>query len=255
MKAFLVLVSALLATACADMRTAEGLRSGTVGTIQSPPQTSAEIGDTQRRLHALGFYNGPIDGVWGHETRAAVERYQQSRGLAMTGRIDEPTRAALRAPPPRLVTLSEATDVRTVQNRLRQLNHYNGPADGVWGASTQAAMENFQRSRGLPAGQTDTATLSAMGLDPAAFPARNASTAIIREPLDPSVVRGIQQRLRSHGYYNGRVDGIWGPNTERALAQFQRSRGIEPNGHLTPTTASALGMDPNNLSLTAVPRR
>lgn len=254
MKAFLVVISGLLMTACADMRTAEGPRSGTVGTVQTAPQTSAEVRGTQQRLTALGFYDGPIDGVWGQDTRAAVERYQQSRGLAMTGRIDEPTRAALRAPPPRPVTLSDATDVRTVQNRLRQLNYYNGPADGVWGTSTQAAMENFQRSRGLPIGQTDTATLSAMGLDPAAFPARNRATAVIREPLEPSVVRGMQQRLRQHGYYRGRIDGIWGPNTERGLAQFQRSRGIEPNGQLTPMTASALGMDPNNLSLTAVPR-
>lgn len=252
MKVFLVMISMLLVAGCADMRT-NYPQSGSVGT--SAAQSSWEVRDTQQRLQAMGLYHGPIDGVWGPETRAAVERYQHSRGLAVTGRIDESTRQAMRTPPPTPVTLTDATDVRTVQNRLRQLHHYDGPADGVWGPSTQAAMESFQRSRALRVGQVDTATLSAMGLDPAAFPARNAATAVIRDPLEPGVVRGIQQRLRQHGYYNGRIDGIWGPGTERALAQFQRSRGLEPNGQLTPTTASALGLDPNNLSLTAVPRR
>lgn len=251
MKLGIVIVGALLTAACADMQATRPSQSGTLA--GTPAQPSAEIRDAQQRLQALDLYQGPLDGIAGPDTRAALERYQQNRGLTVTGRVDPPTLAALRAPPPAPVTLSSATDVRTVQNRLRQLRHFDGPADGVWGPGTQAAMENFQRSRGLRIGQVDTATLSAMGLNPASFPVRDAAAVPIREPLQPGVIRGIQQRLRQQGYYTGRVDGIWGPSTERAMAQFQRSRGLEPSGHLTPTTASALGLDPNNLSLTAVP--
>jgi len=250
MKVLPLVLGALLVTASADRATADILQTGNDGTA-----TVWEVRDAQQRLQALGFYTGYVDGVWGPETRAAYARYQQSRAAAVADRADPP-RSGVRPPLPRPVTLSDPTDVRTVQNRLRQLNLYEGDADGVWNPGTQAALESFQRSRGMPVGQIDTGTLSAMGLDPAAFPARTAAAdAAIREPLEPGVIRGVQRRLRLHGFYGGRIDGIWGAGTERSLAQFQRSRGIEPTGHLTPATATALGLDPNNLSLSAVPPR
>jgi hypothetical protein len=42
----------------------------------------------QRALADLGYYNGPIDGVIGPGTMAAIERYQADNGLAITGRIN-----------------------------------------------------------------------------------------------------------------------------------------------------------------------
>lgn len=257
MKTWLVLAGAMLVTACAgstpSTTSSTAARPATIVTA-AQGEPSAEVRDAQQRLHTWGYYNGPADGLWGPETKAAVERYQQSRGLPMSGRLDDATRNSLRVPGVAPVTISDPTDVRTIQNRLRQLGHYNGSADGVWGTDTQIAMENFQRSRGLDAGQINVATISAMGLNPNAFPTRTAAApASYREPLDPGVVRGVQQRLRQYGYYNGRIDGRWGPATERGLTSFQRSRGLEASGHLNPTTASALGLNPNNLSLSAVP--
>lgn len=251
-----VIATALLVTACAGSTTSTtsttASRPASVAAVQTEP--AAEVRDAQQRLQTYGFYNGPADGLWGPETKAAVERYQQNRGLTVTGRLDDATRNSMRVPGVSPVTISDPTDVRTIQNRLRQLGHYNGPADGVWGTDTQVAMENFQRSRGLDAGQVNVATVSAMGLNPNAFPTRTASVpASYNAPLEPGVVRGVQQRLRQYGYYNGRIDGRWGPQTERGLSAFQRSRGIEMTGQMNPTTASALGLNPNNLSLSAVP--
>jgi hypothetical protein len=48
---------------------------------------NADIKAAQRYLIALGHYNGPVDGVAGSATRAAVQRFQASRGLAQTGTI------------------------------------------------------------------------------------------------------------------------------------------------------------------------
>lgn len=266
MRTLVVVAGLLLLAACAASHPTNSSYPAQSTSIN--PQPSAEIRDTQQQLRAAGMYVGPIDGLWGPDTRAAVERFQQSRGLAVTGRLDDPTRLALRrvnsASP---VSLNDSTDVRAVQNRLRQLNFYRGPADGVWGSSTQVAIEDFQRSRGLPVGQVTEATVAAMGLDPAAFSTNVAAApaygtnyaqthrAASAHPLDPAVVRGIQQRLRQLGFYSGRVDGVWGPGTRTALERFQRSRNLEATGDLNPTTASALGLDPNNLSLSAVPRR
>ena len=37
-------------------------------------------------------------------------------------------------------------------------------------------------------------------------------------------VREVQRRLRSLGYHPGRVDGLYGPRTERAARRFQETR-------------------------------
>lgn len=263
MKKLIVLTAPLLVAACVspDNYNAAPRTVAAAPRIEAPAvQPSAEVRDAQQKLRELGFYDRPVDGIWGPETRTAVERFQGYRGVAVTGALDGPTLNAIRtADAAMAVSLSDPTDVRTVQNRLRQLNLYNGAADGVWGSDTQVALESFQRTHGLRVGQLTPATVSALGLNPAAFRPGVASAAspTMSEPLQPNVVRGIQGRLRQLGFYRGAADGIWGPNTRNALADFQKSRGIEASGVLTPTTTTALGFDANNLSgsIAAAPRR
>lgn len=222
------------------------------------PQPSAEVRDAQQQLRTIGLYGGPLDGLYGSETRSAVDRFQRNQGLAVTARLDDRTLGALRREAARSaepVALSDPTHVRTIQNRLRQLGFYDGAADGVWGPEIQRALERFQRGRGLAVGHVTRPTLVAMDLDPDVFPRSTTARADTRadkgEPLEPVVVRGIQQRLRELGFYPGAVDGLWGPGTQAALEGFQRSRGLADVGTLNPMTASALGLDPNDLSESA----
>ncbi len=48
-------------------------------------------------LRAAGFYSGPIDGRFGPRTSQALKDFQRSKGLRMTGRIDNRTERALMA--------------------------------------------------------------------------------------------------------------------------------------------------------------
>ncbi len=250
MKRLVVLAAALLLAACADVH--GSAPSGTAATAPAAVQPSAEVRDTQERLGAYGLYDGPIDGLWGPETQAAVERFQRGHGLAVTQRLDPPTLNAIRsANASAPIPINDPTAVRTVQNRLQQLKFYSGPADGVWSLQTQQALERFQQARGLQVGQLNEATVAAMGLDPVAFPQASQASVAGGSPLEPGVVRGVQRRLRQLGFYSGRIDGVWGERTHVSLERFQRSRGLEATGHLTPETASALGLDPNNLSASA----
>lgn len=50
----------------------------------------------QQLLAVLGFYEGPIDGIHGPMTKAAVQDAQKSYGLPITGRVDPGTLAKLR---------------------------------------------------------------------------------------------------------------------------------------------------------------
>jgi hypothetical protein len=60
---------------------------------------------------------------------------------------------------------------------------------------------------------------------------------------DPAqVVANVQSALQQQGYYQGEIDGILGPQTRAALAEYQSAQGIEPTGVVDEPTLETLGM-------------
>lgn len=57
-----------------------------------------------------------------------------------------------------------------------------------------------------------------------------------------SEVSNIQTRLKELGYFNDRVDGIFGSRTKEALIAFQRDRGLTADGIAGKNTLEALGV-------------
>lgn len=53
------------------------------------------VRQAQDQLHAAGLYNGPIDGIMGPDTRAALTRFQMQSGLQRTDTLDDQTFARL----------------------------------------------------------------------------------------------------------------------------------------------------------------
>jgi len=143
------------------------------------PQAQKEV---QRHMKELGVYSGAVDGIWGRDSQEALERFQQTRGLQVTSNLNQATLATMGLKPAELLSLGDhsramaghdvqgtslkAEAIRTIQGRLKQIGLYSGDADGIWGDSTQAALERFQRDRGLQvSGRLDPNTLTTMGLD------------------------------------------------------------------------------------------
>lgn len=56
-------------------------------------------------------------------------------------------------------------------------------------------------------------------------------------------VRTVQSKLKRWGYYDGSVDGIFGPLTEKAVKKFQKNNGLTADGIVGAKTAAALGMN------------
>lgn len=147
----------------------------------SQPLSSGAVAMVQEKLQQAGVYAGRPDGVWGPESQAALERFQQTRSLQVTGQLNPATAATLGIPQADLLATRAAPApaaaaspdpispavIRNVQQRLRALGFYRGGVDGSWGAGTQTAIERFQQGRGLqPTGQVNPLTLQALGLDP-----------------------------------------------------------------------------------------
>lgn len=53
----------------------------------------------------------------------------------------------------------------------------------------------------------------------------------------------VQEKLKALGFYDGPVNGDFGPYTQAALAQFQLSQPLPASGSLDETTMAALGIE------------
>lgn len=67
------------------------------------------------------------------------------------------------------------------------------------------------------------------------------------QPLAPGSVQVVQDRLRQQGLYTGRVDGVWGGDSQAALTQFQQTHELQVTGQMNQATAALLGLDPAQL--------
>jgi len=83
----------------------------------------------------------------------------------------------------------------------------------------------------------------AWGYDPGANYYYDGPIYASNPEMDPGqVVANVQSALQEQGYYQGEVDGILGPQTRAALAEYQSAQGLEPTGTVDEPTLETLGM-------------
>lgn len=113
----------------------------------------------QRELATRGYDPGPVDGVQGVLTRAAVMAYQHDKGLPVRGEADAKVLEHLvlgkAATKPKRAAAPTPTDtialVKSVQQVLAEMGYNPGPVDGIPGAGTRTAIERFERAHRLKA--------------------------------------------------------------------------------------------------------
>ncbi|MFO1069984.1 MAG: peptidoglycan-binding domain-containing protein [Geminicoccaceae bacterium] len=59
--------------------------------------SSTDVLTAQRLLRGLGYYNGPLDGDFGPQTRSAVIAFERARGLPQTGTVTPALLGQMRA--------------------------------------------------------------------------------------------------------------------------------------------------------------
>ena len=60
--------------------------------------------------------------------------------------------------------------------------------------------------------------------------------------LTPDMIRSVQQTLAQDGSYRGRIDGVWGPQTEAAVRDYQQQHNLNPSGRLDRDTLAAMNL-------------
>lgn len=131
-------------------------------TSAAPARARAEIiADIQRELAQRGFYDGPIDGLYGPKTDIAIRDFEHAAGLKPAMDANEallrtivrsplkaPAKAAARDPIAELLAPSKR--LIAVQRALADFGFGQIRPTGTLDPATRAAIEEFERYRRLP---------------------------------------------------------------------------------------------------------
>ena len=164
---------------------------------------------------------------------------------------------------------SQGDAVFELQALLKLLGYYTGSVDGQYQKSTADAVAAFQRAAGLDADgiagpmtweRLLPASASTGGTATSAPPSSQNASSVTQPPATPVVnpepnyvelpvlrigMRGpavsqLQERLRTTGFFEGTVDGIFGPETESSVRSAQRTNNLAPDGIVGPATWTIL---------------
>jgi peptidoglycan hydrolase-like protein with peptidoglycan-binding domain len=122
-------------------------------------------------------------------------------------------------------------NVEYVQKLLSVHGINVGKIDGKLGGRMREAIAKFQADQGLDVTRfIDDKTWNALNVFTA--------TGLVQDGEVQLAV--VQEILKSAGLYQGRVDGMAGPRTVKALKSFQQSQGLAPDGRIGPKTLAKL---------------
>ena len=167
---------------------------------QAVEQVTAYTTAVQTELQQVGYYEGPIDGIYGPATVDAVKRLQADSGLPETGFLDKATAEALDELLAELGLQTAAADLTytaSVQTVLTLTGFWQGPIDGVWTDELTAALQEFQIALGVePTGIVDAATLAAFqqalaALQAAPTPTSTSAPATTVVPTTPAATTPV----------------------------------------------------------------
>lgn len=228
-------------------------------TILSQGDRGADVRAVQQQLADLGFNPGPVDGIYGPLTVDAVERFQRAARIGVDGVVGPVTRSAFttfNAPsgviehgaPSDEPDEREALFTRESRRMLRYLRpmmrgedvievqeKVGALVDGTFGPNTERSVMDFQRRNNLTAdGIVGPRTWAALDAVEQERPVYTRLLSLRNPMMRGDDVKHVQRAL------NIATDGIFGPDTERAVQNFQRQQRLQVDGIVGPQTWNRL---------------
>ena len=180
----------------------------------------------QQALADQGFYYGNATGEKSAETTAAIRRYQIRNGLQVTGEINPETLRSLNVPS-NSASSRQVTPTSPVTQPTPSRPDYSSRVGPV------LSSRSF--------GESDRRVETNQGFVGTRYEWAPAW-------INVRIVAEVQRQLVMRGYYQGWIDGRYGPRTAFAVRVFQLRLGISPSGQLDMRTLDALGLPAENVA-------
>ena len=222
----------------------------------------------QQRLKELGYYKSSCDGSYGSVTVTAVKAFQKKNGLTADGVAGESTLKKLNSSSAvgandkkeevkedsTLKEGAKGSEVKKLQQRLKELGYYKYSCDSSYGYRTVQAVKAFQKKNGLTqdgiAGETTLKKLnssSAIGANDKADKEEEKEEVkddgTLKKGSKGDAVKQLQQRLKELGFYTYGCDGDYGDRTVTAVKAFQKKNGLTADGVCGASTLKKLNSD------------
>ncbi|MGB3201416.1 MAG: peptidoglycan-binding protein [Nodosilinea sp.] len=168
------------------------------------------VRELQSMLQLLGYYPGPVTGLYQEDTATATRRFQTAAAITADGIVGPATWSRLFPTPP-----SEANPPTPTAT----------PTGSATPVATTPSASTPPTNAASSASNTGNAT---------------AVLPVLRPGMEGDVVRQLQQRLKTKGFYNGAIDGIFGSQTEASVRQVQAANDLTVDGIVGPATWRAL---------------
>jgi peptidoglycan hydrolase-like protein with peptidoglycan-binding domain len=91
--------------------------------------------------------------------------------------------------------------------------------------------------------------------DPAPAPAPSKATAPSGSRMPGEIIGDIQRELVRRGFYDGVVDGLYGPKTDAAIRDFEQAAGLKPSTEPNEALLQAMVRSPAKLTKATTPAR
>lgn len=185
-----------------------------LGTVIRPGSSGDNVKNLQAFLKARGYDPGPIDGVYGPRTQAAVVELQRRNGLTPDGIVGPKTMSKI-ASVSVSKTAPKPTAGTTTKPPTRLPSSTARPSTPA--PRAPAALGAFD----APAKKAvSSATSSATGW----------GSVTLKSGSSGADVKALQSFLARRGYSPGPIDGIFGSQTAAAVRALQSRNGLAADG-------------------------
>lgn len=125
-----------------------------------------------------------------------------------------------------------------IQRELTRRGFYDGAADGIWGARTDAGVRDFAQAAGLRINPEPTPELLRALQTRTVVATPTAAAAPTNDPIAALIapsqrVLAIQRALSDFGYGQIKPTGTYDPATRTAIEKFERDRKLPITGQIS----------------------
>lgn len=122
--------------------------------------------------------------------------------------------------------------VKNLQKVLKSEGYYKlSKPTGYFGAATEKGVKNFQKAHGLVVdGLVGPKTKAEL------YKYVHYEGKLLKKGAHGEAVKDVQEHLKELGYYNGHLDGKYGPLTRLAVLRFQKVNHLKMDGIVGPNT-------------------